>query len=157
MSKYDGSTRMFTSNLSPRSFDHEPTYKASLYSSNPPGKVEVQPLRVLVCGGRGFDNGLLVESVLDTYEIGLLIHGDAPGADTLAGKYAVKRGVPVSAFPADWKRLRNAAGPIRNLKMLREGRPDVVVAFPGGPGTANMVAIALAHGVRVHKVVEVQL
>ena len=56
-------------------------------------------------------------------------------------------------FPADWIRHGRAAGPIRNEQMLREGCPDLVVAFhddPGlGRGTADMVRRALAAGVPV--------
>ena len=33
--------------------------------------------------------------------------------------------------------------------MLAEGKPDLVVAFPGGAGTANMIEQARAAGVRV--------
>jgi hypothetical protein len=47
--------------------------------------------------------------------------------------------VPVIEFPANWKVYGRAAGPIRNMKMLLEGKPDLVVAFPGGIGTADMV------------------
>jgi hypothetical protein len=48
----------------------------------------------------------------------------------------------------DWKRYGNAAGPIRNQRMLEWG-PDLVVAFAGGTGTAGMVALARAAGVPV--------
>ena len=53
-------------------------------------------------------------------------------------------GVVVEEFKADWDKFGRAAGPIRNAQMLREGKPDLVVAFPGGRGTANMVAQAKA-------------
>jgi hypothetical protein len=33
--------------------------------------------------------------------------------------------------------------------MLEEGKPDLVVAFPGGRGTANMVKQARAAAVKV--------
>jgi hypothetical protein len=32
--------------------------------------------------------------------------------------------------------------------MMDDGRPQLVVAFPGGDGTANMLAIARAQGVQ---------
>lgn len=37
---------------------------------------------------------------------------------------------------------------------LEEGHPDIVIAFPGGRGTANMVAQARKAGVRVVEVSE---
>ena len=39
----------------------------------------------------------------------------------------------------DWKKYGKKAGPLRNQQMLEEGKPDLVVAFPGGNGTADMV------------------
>jgi len=45
-----------------------------------------------------------------------------------------------------------AAGPVRNAQMLAEGKPDFVVAFPGGRGTADMCKQARARGVKVVEV-----
>lgn len=99
--------------------------------------------RYLICGGRDFDNYALMEDALAKLilhpEDAIIFHGDARGADSLADRWAREHGVPVKAFPADWDRHKKAAGPIRNRQMLMEGRPDVVIAFPGGPGTKNMV------------------
>jgi UDP-N-acetylmuramoylalanine-D-glutamate ligase len=36
--------------------------------------------------------------------------------------------------------------------MLNDHRPDMVVAFPGGRGTANMIALAKSAGVEVIEV-----
>lgn len=78
-----------------------------------------------------------------------MIHGAARGADTLAAQWAQARGVPIEAYPANWARDGRIAGPIRNRHMLACGRPDGVVAFPGGRGTIDMVAIAEAAGLKV--------
>lgn len=101
--------------------------------------------RVLVCGGRDFVDAKRVWSVLDHYltlgdDFKCLIHGAARGADSLAGEWAIARSVPVLAFPADWTTHGNSAGPIRNAQMLREGAPTLVIAFPGGSGTRDMVS-----------------
>jgi len=79
----------------------------------------------------------------------LLIHGAASGADTLAGAWAIHRGIEVQEFPADWRKLGKRAGPLRNIQMLKEGNPCLVVAFPGGRGTAHMVKIAQAAGLAI--------
>ena len=55
-------------------------------------------------------------------------------------------------YPAPWKRFGPSAGGIRNQQMLDEGKPDLVVAFPGGKGTADMVRRAENAGVKVIKV-----
>lgn len=110
--------------------------------------------RVLVCGGRNYQNMREVTRVLDGLapQPTLIIHGGAFGADSCASEWASKRGLPELRFAADWDRYGRAAGPIRNQKMLDEGKPDLVVAFPGGTGTADMVRRAEAAGVRVIEV-----
>jgi hypothetical protein len=82
----------------------------------------------------------------------LIIHGAAKGADTLAGRWAKEFNIPVLVFPADWKKYGRRAGPIRNAQMLSEGKPNLVVAFPGGRGTANMVGLSQKAGVPVYAV-----
>ena len=48
------------------------------------------------------------------------------------------------------RRLRRVEGQISGvIRMLEEGRPDLVVAFPGRSGTAHMMRIARAAGVAV--------
>jgi len=78
-----------------------------------------------------------------------VIDGAAPGADRLAHYWATKKGLPTKRFRADWRLHGRAAGPIRNMKMLAEGQPDLVIAFPGGDGTADMIRQARAAGVEV--------
>lgn len=110
--------------------------------------------RVLVCGGRGYKDYTYLCAALDSLEwergnFSCVIHGAAQGADVLAGQWAKSRGRKVKVFPAEWSKHGKAAGPIRNAKMLEQGLPDLVVAFPGGVGTADMVARAKAAGVEV--------
>ena len=113
--------------------------------------------RVLVCGGRDFLDVAYLFAVMDHYhrEAGAfecVIQGCTRGADTLAGEWADARNVPVLPFPADWDNLGNAAGPIRNGQMLREGHPHFVVAFPGRAGTEDMKRQARRAGVPVLEV-----
>jgi hypothetical protein len=53
------------------------------------------------------------------------------------------RNIPSEIYHADWQ-LGRKAGPIRNQRMLDEGRPELVIAFPGGRGTSDMTARARA-------------
>lgn len=107
-------------------------------------------MRVLVCGSRFSEvGGLRVRAALDTLPITLLIQGGATGVDEAAKRWAQARGIPVMEFPANWTHQGKAAGPIRNAAMLKYGQPELVVAFPGGNGTANMVKLARAAGVPV--------
>jgi hypothetical protein len=113
-------------------------------------------MRVLVCGGRDFQNSAFVFKTLDNIHnetpITEVMQGGAKGADTLARDWArSKNGIKRWVCNADWEKHGKAAGPIRNARML-EWEPDLVVAFPGGRGTANMVQQARAAGVEVVEV-----
>lgn len=109
-------------------------------------------MRVLVCGGRDFDNERWLHIALtelhrsEPFEC--VIEGGARGADTLAREWAEGMAIRVETYEADWMSNERAAGPIRNQRMLDEGRPDLVVAFPGGRGTADMVRRANKNGIR---------
>jgi hypothetical protein len=110
-------------------------------------------VRLLVTGGRTYWDEEELYRVLDglaeQHDISVIIHGDAAGADTLAGSWARDRGIPTIAVPADWQRLGRRAGPIRNRVMLEQCSPDLVVAFPGGRGTRDMIKISNAAGIEV--------
>lgn len=116
--------------------------------------------RVLVCGGRTFNDLGAVWGQLDAFHalqgpITVVIHGGAMGVDNFAHTWAYRNGVPDLPYPvsdADWKRHGKRAGPMRNRWMLADGKPDLVIAFPGGTGTADMVKQARAAGVKVEVV-----
>jgi hypothetical protein len=110
-------------------------------------------MKVLVCGGRDYADRTAVILALDSLrDVTLIVHGGAPGADSLAGEWAKISGVEVRVYPADWARHGNAAGPIRNGHMLEVECPDLVVAFPGGRGTDDCVRQARRKGTLVFRV-----
>ena len=110
-------------------------------------------MRILVCGGRDFTGYLQLHKVLlgyfEEYDDIVIIQGGASGADFLAKVFAEENGLKVEEFKADWKGLGRSAGVIRNQRMIDEGKPDVVIAMPGGRGTTDMVARADASGIPV--------
>lgn len=117
-------------------------------------------MRVLVCGGRHFDDALTLGSWLGGIHknhgpITLLIEGGAPGADFMARKFAEWQGIPVQTFEAEWDRHGRKAGPLRNRRMIVEGKPDLVVAFEGGKGTADMVRQAEGAGIRIFRATKI--
>ncbi len=82
----------------------------------------------------------------------LLLHGGARGADAAIARAAHQLGWSALVMPAEWRRHGRAAGPIRNRELLElavaraeaHTSPGVstsvlVVAFPGGSGTASLV------------------
>ena len=99
-------------------------------------------MRILVTGGRKYDNGAFVYRVLNSWlelnDIDMLIQGGADGADAWARAWADHRLIPCLNVPARWGiDGLLAAGPLRNGRMLTYS-PQVVIAFPGNSGTENM-------------------
>ena len=103
-----------------------------------------------------------------------MIHGGAQGADSLAHEWAKNsRGLPKPiVFEALWDdvdrpgavvkvrksgprkgtKFDAAAGPRRNQRMIEEGKPELVVAFPGGEGTEDMISRAEKAGIEVRRI-----
>jgi predicted Rossmann-fold nucleotide-binding protein len=82
----------------------------------------------------------------------LLLHGGARGADAAIARAAHQLGWCSLVMPAEWGRHGRAAGPIRNRELLEQAiaravahtspgsiASVLVVAFPGGAGTASLV------------------
>lgn len=111
-------------------------------------------MRILVCGGRDFNNDSLITKTLNQHICDNLtiIEGGAKGADLGALHWARHNDIPVETYRADWDKYGKRAGYIRNVQMLNEGKPDLVIAFPGGKGTQMMINLAEAAGVPVVKV-----
>lgn len=109
-------------------------------------------MQVLVCGSRIFRDYHKMKRVLDMLPKAPteILHGDAKGADEQAATYAKLNDIPAREFKSDWHRYGRAAGPMRNLRMLKE-RPDLVVAFPIGDsrGTQSTIKYAKARNIPV--------
>lgn len=108
---------------------------------------------VLITGGREYRNQRELTTVLDSLhaerKFTFLVHGDARGADKLSHKWAVKVGVQPVAMEALWDVEGDTSGTKRNARMLAFSKPDLVVAFSGGRGTANMMRITHDAGVEL--------
>lgn len=136
--------------------------------------------RVLVCGGRKYANYAALAAWMDAhfgphsdgdnYDMRrdlIIIHGAAPGADYRADRWARWHNVQILPFPAHWDDISHPdaiivtrpdgsqydcmAGHRRNQRMIDEGKPTLVVAFPGGTGTEDMVARAKKAGITVER------
>jgi hypothetical protein len=112
-------------------------------------------VRVIVCGGREFGSPAQVFRELDRLHVELgitaVMQGGARGVDTFAREWAASRGIEHWVCKPDWDKHGLSAGPIRNARML-EWKPDLVIAFPGRRGTADMIRQAEAAGVPVRRV-----
>ena len=111
--------------------------------------------RIIVCGGRGLEWSewaTTAHRILDEIGPSLVAQGGADGADMLARDWARRTGTCLVTFEAPWPFFLKAAGPIRNGWMLEVIKPDLVLAFPGGKGTADMIEKAERAGVPVRRV-----
>jgi hypothetical protein len=117
-------------------------------------------MRTIICGDRNWDNKEYLFFVLTGLDamhgIDTVISGHARGADTMGELWARENNKELLIFPAEWDKYqqagrKNPAGPIRNRQMLKEGKPDMVVAFheslATSKGTKDMVKIAKQSGV----------
>jgi len=114
-------------------------------------------MRLLVCGGRCYNDRAAVLRAIRSLRPVLVISGGADGADDLADRAAERLGIARVVFPANWRGQGRSAGSARNQRMLDEARPDLVLAFPGGPGTRDMIRRARKAGVRVIDIAKGQL
>lgn len=116
---------------------------------------------VLITGGRDYKDTRTIFAVLDRIHserhFSFLVHGDAPGADQIAHRWAKKTGVQPVAMDALWDVEGDAAGTKRNKRMWNLFHPTLVIAFPGGTGTANMMKIAYDGGAELIDVEDINL
>jgi ribA/ribD-fused uncharacterized protein len=113
-------------------------------------------MRFLITGGREFtDVDFIVTRLLRLharYTFTEIITGMARGVDRIGYEFGVELGLKIHEYPvtnADWNQYGKSAGFRRNQRMLYEGQPGLVVAFPGGGGTADMVKRSMGAGVPV--------
>lgn len=122
--------------------------------------VEDGKLKIIIAGGRDFNDYDLLKKTMDEYfhfkdiidaEI-VIVSGRARGADTLGERYARENGYKIDYHPADWDKYGKRAGYIRNTEMAKCA--DGLVAFWDGEskGTKMMIDIARQHGIGVRVV-----
>lgn len=101
-------------------------------------------LIVCCCGGRDFDDYGMVERVMHSMHsdglFSMVVQGGARGADSLVRLWCNSHSVTCITEHADWMAHGRAAGPIRNQKMIDDYHPSLLIAFPGGRGTSDMVS-----------------
>ena len=108
-------------------------------------------MKVIICGGREYlltpDDVRWLDELRTYLPITTVLNGLGGQADRAAHRWAQVWGVPITEFPADWWRFGKGAGPRRNAAMAREA--EACLAFPGGPGTRNMIEQAQRLGLHI--------
>jgi hypothetical protein len=103
------------------------------------------PRKIIVAGGRDFDNYEWVERDLDNLTLNYdwseveIVSGGARGADRLGEQYAKTRGCKLTKFPADWDKHGKSAGFIRNKQMAEYGTHLMAYWDGKSRGTKNMI------------------
>jgi hypothetical protein len=118
----------------------------------------LRPLVIVAGGGRDLDwpsdqvaNTLCLAAT--GRPVQCLLHGGARGADAAIDQAASRLGWPVEILRPQWSLYGRGAGPVRNRQMLQRacqlatagpspGQPSaglLVIAFPGGAGTASLL------------------
>ncbi|WP_347905844.1 SLOG family protein [Pseudomonas purpurea] len=110
-------------------------------------------MRVLICAGRHYADTPMSRQVLDAYHrlkaIDVLIHGGSQFLGSAIEDWAREVGADVVRYPPNWQLHGKQAERQRNHFMLRDSRPDVVIALPGGEDTSELVSQAKAAGIHV--------
>src|SRR4051812_24201023 len=106
-------------------------------------------LCLIVSGGQPADRAAVfatLDGVHARSGIRFLIQGNGAGAAYFASEWANERGIPCGSYPVNWDEHGKTAQEVRNQLILDEGKPDGVIAFPGGPGPTDMVRRAKRAG-----------
>ena len=139
---------------------------------------EVSLMRVLICGGRDVGRppfiratssrdaladitraseeiSVLMENLDKIHdEIGInhIICGLSKGAANLALDWAEARNVPYTLFRSHRGFFRRESSISRNLRMLRDGKPDLCIAFDGAQQTEILIKNAVNMRIKVIRI-----
>lgn len=115
--------------------------------------------RLLVTGSRGWTNvPVISEGLMAAYtrlggsaEKIVLVHGAAPGADTIAAQIWSAWGLPTEPHPANWSEFGRSAGPIRNQEMVALGAAEAhAFRLPDSKGTKDCIDRCVKARIRIH-------
>ena len=122
-------------------------------------------MKLLVFGSRDYSDWFMLDVVLHglhkrwTQAGGELelCQGEANGADIFAKHWAKRNAVRCSDFPADWDRLGDSAGHVRNLEMANVFQPTHGLGFISkdiseSDGSRDMMEILESCGIEVRLV-----
>lgn len=112
-------------------------------------------MKTIIAGGRNF-HGDIFEQIVERaihecgWEVTEIVCGDAPGIDRIGSDVGLRLGIPVVYFPADWKKYKKAAGPIRNQSMAEYADALIAVWDGKSTGTGDMIRRAKREFLTVH-------
>ena len=113
-------------------------------------------MKVIIAGSRNFNNYNFLKTKCNFFLKNLnqidIINGMANGADKLGLQYALENNLPVTEFPANWKKFGKRAAYIRNRQMAVYA--DALIAFWDGKsrGTKMMIELAEQYNLKIRVV-----
>ena len=101
-------------------------------------------MKILICGSRNYDNAALIYGFVRSLpDNAIIVEGEAKGADSLSREAAILYGLEVEKYPANWNLYGPQSGYLRNIQMLKEGKPDYIIAYSNdiknSKGTKHMI------------------
>ena len=116
-------------------------------------------MRLLICGGRHFDDAARIEIELSLLHaispVSVIIHGGLPGIGVASEVWARKNNVHVIRYPANFS-LGKSGDSTRDEFMLADSRADTLLIFPGGRRTAELLREASRELLRIVFATDVQ-
>lgn len=119
-------------------------------------------IKLAVVGSRNFKKGGPFKNPEETFnrtmkqvieKLGkmpdLIISGGAPGADTLAEKWAAEHKIKTKIFPADWAKYGKSAGPKRNTEIVNAATHLLAFLAEDSVGTRDSIKKAEDREIRV--------
>jgi len=123
-------------------------------------------MKTIIAGCRWIENYDIVCEAIEAsgFEVTEVVSGAATGVDTLGENWAQANDIPVTRFPAKWKKLdapgaiirsnkygkyNAAAGFVRNKQMAEYGDALVAIWDEKSKGTKNMIDLAREQGLKV--------
>ena len=114
-------------------------------------------MKLIIAGGRNFDDYALLTNEVETVIVGEshveIVSGGAKGADRLGEFFAIDHDLDIKRFPADWDKHGKAAGYKRNSDMADYA--DTCICFWDGKskGTGHMIQLAKNKGLKLTVIV----
>jgi predicted Rossmann fold nucleotide-binding protein DprA/Smf involved in DNA uptake len=111
-------------------------------------------MKTIIAGGRDVPTNIAIAYIQAAvaecgWQLTEVIHGAARGVDSAAALF-YEGLLPVRAFPADWSKHGNAAGPIRNRLMADNAEALIAIWDGKSSGTKNMIDTATTKGLKVY-------
>ncbi|WP_248805026.1 DUF2493 domain-containing protein [Pseudomonas sp. MWU13-2100] len=113
-------------------------------------------MRVLICAGRYYLNAAMCRKALEAYHqtrrISVLIHGGNQFLGSEVEDWARENGTHLVRYPSNWQLYGKQAERRRNQFMLTDSEPELVIAFPGGHDTEELLAQAKAMNIEIRSI-----